>query len=1125
MNQKKLVFVMLGVVALIVGIALYAMSRPETVVETTGTTGAVVTGTASVTPVAAKETKKREARSRWVRVGPGTVVGVLREFGSDRPIDGAEVTLEAGLPGPNELLRTKTRADGGFTFEKVTNFEEWTLRAKAPPPLADAELAGINVVEAKQTDLGAVYLAPAFGVPGVVVDEKDTPIAGATVRAVRVRAESKTFDLLRLIRELPARPVAVDSATSGADGKFEMRKLPPGRYDFLVEKAGYQLKLQSGEIVTPDAKNRPLKLVIVRGFQLDGTVVREGGGPVNGIPVVAFKSPDDPSEFNTIDKCFATTDEKGAFKIDGLGAGRFIVAVTPEGEPAVAVPEVNVPTKKPLEIVLKGDCWLEGTITGDADKPVPDAQIYAINVDSKTPNVGNTKTDADGHYVIRGLRSGPLQLFLVQAEGYGNYPGDVSALMRGRGASDIKLVPGRNQKDVSLAKGGVVRGIVKEKDGDAPIASARVELATPLAFLGGNRGTNTGPDGKFELTGVPKGSAVLMVSKDGWFQPGISPQSVMMLLASRMQGGKETGKDTGKGATIVISEPGEVIERTIELSHGSTLSGIVMTPDGQPVAGAQVSIEMEDAMGGMGRMLGGLFPTPDPRLTDAQGHYEIPGPPPGQKGCVAARAPGYLDGKSEMQTCAPGDTKTGVDVKLRVGATISGKVKDDQGLPIEGALVRWTPLGDDTNDWQTQWRLRNATPSITDSKGEFRAVNVETGTLVVQVVDERHLPWSSKEVKAEEAKSAELDVRLKLGAVITGQVLGTDGKAAANASVSCDFKGKAAEDDDPFTSDRGSATTDAAGNFRVEGLVEGSYEVTASAAGSAPSEPVAVAAGGAPLTLHLTQAFTINGTVRMKSGAGVADVEVNLIKRVEAPSEDGHGTSTQTRQIQDVRTGSAGEFELKDVPAGSYDIRVALGWGASPRPNIVPTTISGIEAGRQNLVIEVEPGLTITGTVYGDAGQPATGGWLYGTRQDGKNSGEYVSAQIDADGTFELTGLSPGKYSVTFSPEGKGQKTRVLDAGAKDVRVEFAGGGSIKVHVLKDDGTAAAAVWVSVSGGEGGGSANTDADGRAEIKGLGDGTYTVNAFPAGGGENAQQEGVEVKTGGATDVELKLAKKQ
>jgi protocatechuate 3,4-dioxygenase beta subunit len=1126
MNSRRLVVALLVVVAALVACVFWLTTKPEEIVEVRKIEQKVVVGTTSEAPAAKKRTRRSESNAKWERLGQGTVVGVVREYSSEKPIEGVEVTLEAGLPGPDQILHAKTRADGGFTFEKVTNFDAWMLRAKSSSPsLADAELAGVAVIENRATNLGTVYLAPAFGVPGTVVDEKDAPVAGAVVRAIRARPASGAMDILRLIRELPVRPTAVDTATSADSGKFELRKVPPGRYDFTVEKAGYQLKVELGTIVTPDASNHPLRFVMARGFQADGIVKREGGGSVAGLPVVAFVEPGKMgANLSAIDKVLAATDEKGAFHFDGLGSGRYVVAVSPEGEPSVVAPNVTIPTKSLIEINLKGDAWLEGKVTGDGDAPIVGAQVYAINFDSKSPTIGNVRTDASGQYVIRGLSSGPLQLFLVQADGYGNYPDDLSGLMGGKGgkgATDVKLVPGKNEKSVSLVKGGTVRGVVKEKDSGAPIAGARVTLGSMLALFGGSRETTTDAEGKFEIASVPKGTAILMVSKEGWFQPGVNQQSLMMVIGS--QSGRNAApavKDSGKGATIVVSEPGELIERTLELAHGSTLSGIVSTPDGVAVAGAQVSLVLEGGGGGMSGMLAGLFPTPDPRLTDAQGRFEMPGPAPGEKARVVARATGYLDGRSDPVSSAAGGSITDVAVKLRTGATVSGRVHDEQGKPIEGAYVRWTAMSDDPNDWNARWRLRNATPSVTDGKGEFRAVNVETGKLVVEAGESRRLPWTKKDVVAEEGKPLELDVTLTLGAVIEGQVVGVDGRPCAAADVRWTKKSADGQQRDPFVDTNGGGKSDDAGAFKLEGLVPGQYELTASVAGAAPSEPQTVASGASAVTLQLTPAFSITGIVRTKAGDGVSGVDVQLNKRVA--TKDG-GPGEGFRSVQYARTNAAGEFEFKDVPGGTYDVRASAGnWNAGPRPNIVSTTVKDVLAGKQGLVIECESGLTITASVYGEDGQLVADGWAWGAPADAKGPSDGVNAQIDS-GKFELTGLQPGKYRLNVG-SGSRQKVVVVDAGTKDLRIDFGGGGSIRVHVTSDGGSAAG-IRVGAWSEAGGGQAVTDADGRCEIKSLAEGPYTVQAGQSVGDANfhGQQAGVNVRVGAAVDVELRLQK--
>ena len=115
--------------------------------------------------------------------------------------------------GPRKS-ETKTASDGSFRIADAANYEDWVLRVDAPAPLEDVEIGGVTVVEGKGTDLGVVYVSPAFAVEGIVVDEAGAPIEGADVRMIRAATGGASMDILRLIRELHIDPPAVDRANS-----------------------------------------------------------------------------------------------------------------------------------------------------------------------------------------------------------------------------------------------------------------------------------------------------------------------------------------------------------------------------------------------------------------------------------------------------------------------------------------------------------------------------------------------------------------------------------------------------------------------------------------------------------------------------------------------------------------------------------------------------------------------------------------------------------------------------------------------------------------------------------------------------------------------------------------------
>jgi protocatechuate 3,4-dioxygenase beta subunit len=1043
--------------------------------------------------------------SAWVLRGHGAVEGILREFGSDRALGGVAVLLVAGEDGPPDALETTTLPDGSFHFPKAPAYGAWSLTARVAPPLATFEMGGIQVAESRVTDLGVLYATPGFEVPGIVVDEAGSPIKGALVRAVRMRPAGVRMDFLRVIRELPHPVAAVDTAITGPDGRFALKKTAPGTYDMEASAKGYRLTVERGAIVGPSSATREIRIVLAGGHGLRGRVLRKTEGPVEGLRVVAIPQPNDDRQlFETAEKSLATTNETGEFELEGLGAGTHVVGVEVANEPYHLAMNVEVPRDGYLEIVIEGDAWLEGVVRDDAGAPIVRAQVYVANFRGM-PSVAFAETDAEGKYVIRSLRSGPIQLFMVQAEGFGTFPEDFMPMLRG-GASDLILKPGRNEKDVLLGKGGIVRGTVSEMGTQTAVEGVRVSVTGPVAMFGGTRSATSDAQGKFEITSVPVGGGILIASKDGWVQPGLTPQTMMGMAMTMMAG--SGAADTGRGLNIVIAKPGDVVERALEMSRGTSIRGVVKDPAGSPVPGARVSVEFASQPGGWMRQLSSFFPLGEPRLSGSDGSFEIPAPPPGQKIAVLAKAQGWLDGRSaDLETGA--EPLEGVVVSLRQGTVVTGVVKGPDGKPVSGALVR-AVLAGEAQGWARSWRLRQSRAWSTDAEGVYRMTQVTPGTLVVQATHASLTSASREGVEAEEGKTVEADFTLGSALSIAGRVLGPDGRPFAGARVNCDRVGGMPAGADPYWDPPDNIRTGADGAFVLQGLVPGRYSLQAEAEGVADGEPVQAEAGGPAVTLNLAQAYVIAGVVRAKRGQPLSNV------RVRATRDGGGGNGS-------ANTNREGRFEMRDLPAGTYEVRAEPGWGVgSSRPNLVPVIAEGVPAGSTDVLLEAEEGLRITGTVVRGDGTPVQEGWFNAQQILGageKGPAVSVNGPI-LDGKLEISGLAPGRYRVGVGGNDLPWKQVEAEAGAEGVRVQYGQGGAVEGRVLRADGTpAAVGLWVTATGPDGVTGAPVGAEGRFSIRELPAGTYAIAVSESvdGRAHQARADGVAVANGSATNI--------
>jgi protocatechuate 3,4-dioxygenase beta subunit len=1045
MRQRHVVALLL-VAALAVGAALWCSSPAgDSVVD--GSRAAGVTAPGAPTAFDTTETARTAAGRAAARRGDGAIVGSVRVFGSDRPVVGVRVTIES----QNVVIGATTGDDGTFAFASVPKAGDWTLTV-ASEALGEARLAGIVVAARETTDVGVVYLAPKFGVPGVVVDERGAPIAGAAVVVMETR-EKKGFDEAGMIRELPRPVTPAQESQSGTDGRFRLTGLPPGTYLVYAKEPGFASAVATYVTVAPTA-SLPVRLVLADAYRVAGRVVRADAGSVGGIPVVAVSlsavvtSPDAARAT----KVLATTDAEGGFALDGLGAGKWWIYAAPPGEAVVLGYFATIPRTTFVELRLDGAASLSGRVTGVDGAPVAGAEVVC----QSGATVASVSTDAEGRYEMRGLATGTARRFAVHADGYCAVGTDARFDPARRTDAGFVLKTGANTRDVQLVAGGTVRGVVVEDGTTAAVAAATVTVLSGSSYLDVAPSATTDDAGRFEIAGVPVGAAVLVVKKAGWCQTGTA-DVLAMLQALKPFGPVEEPADeanAGSGPRLLVAKQGDVVERTIAMARGVLLRGRVIGPSELPVAGARVTVEVQYATGvSFANSLSGMAAGGgDPScLTDADGRFEIAVPIAAGKVHLGATAPGLRkDSRYDIEiggATPPPD----VELQLSAGGTIEGRVTDAAGAPVEGAAVSWRRPPETAFDPLIQTLMDLAESSddhgrtTTGADGAYRLalVNPSPSSIMFEVHDGRHVPVRRDGLDVGDGKTLREDVTLELGLSITGRVSQLDGRPAVNAWVEVHRDGA---DEEQHEASGDESKTDPDGRFRVAALAAGRYRLIGHAQGAADGEPVVADAGTDGVEIRLAARLPIAGTVKFRDGRAAVGAKVTA-----TPAGGG--------REHVARSGDDGAFRFDEVDPGEYAVMAESG-PASTDANFRGAGVGSVAAGEIDIAIEVDPGLTISGEVLGLGGAPVASGFVHCTRAD-RALPLQSSATIRA-GRYEAHGLAPGTYVVSVDVRGLVAPARGAEAGATDVSFRVTKGGAIKGRVLLPDGKPASVADVAI---------------------------------------------------------------
>ncbi|MFO0756807.1 MAG: carboxypeptidase regulatory-like domain-containing protein [Byssovorax sp.] len=239
---------------------------------------------------------------------------------------------------------------------------------------------------------------PAAGGPvtGTVLDPEGKPVSGATVGC-----DDRDKEL---------------SATTDKDGHFALPPQASGckavchHPDFAAT--------ERTEIVA--GRDNLLRLRGAGG--IDGVVVDEKGAPVAAylIAVESFQAAGDNAEASPPGgQAKNIQDPKGAFLLENLMPGKYILTASAEGRPPARSSSIDVEagrTTHHVKIVLPKGAVLSGrVIDAETKKPVAGAVIGLDAITQTSANaIKPAKSDENGNYQLEGAPPGPFSIRVAQ---------------------------------------------------------------------------------------------------------------------------------------------------------------------------------------------------------------------------------------------------------------------------------------------------------------------------------------------------------------------------------------------------------------------------------------------------------------------------------------------------------------------------------------------------------------------------------------------------------------------------------------------------------------------------------------------------------------------------------------
>ncbi len=757
---------------------------------------------------------------------------------------------------------------------------------------------------------------------GKVLDPDRRPVAGAQVTLrTSVPAGPERF-------RAALRPENQDTfeAVTGADGRFDLRHLPAGRYDLTARGRGWA-PLTVPSLGIPEAHRATDlgTLVLAPGVALEGSVVDSAGKPVEGAAIHLREPIDNSFPFplpGPEEEPAALSGPDGFFRIEDLRAGSTVsLSVLRTGYMAGEAKGVRLPVDQPVRIALQEVGTLSGRVVDSDGEPVADISVRVgfqqrhlfVRGSGSTPM--ESRSDPEGLFRIQDVPPGPVDL-VAQASGW--QPGTVAGL-------ELRAGEDKRGIEIVLSPAAVLRGRVLAPSGRA-VPDAQVHLA-PEDRQSGLHMVSTDDEGRYELDSLPPGLRTLEASHP---DHGMARRQVEVRVGDNafdisLEAGNEVSgrviDEAGTpvpGAQVWLARagglPGPPMSTTSQSDGGFRFAAVVdgsyrtsvskegFAPESVPVTVAGGSIEgLELRLGRGGAIVGRIAGieaaelarvqvvawgqgTPAGGRMEPDGSYRIDHLREGEWR-VRAELPGtglYAEGAVRLE---PGVSEARLDLEMERGYELAGRVRKG-GAPVAGETLGLEGPG------------RRRAVAETDADGRFRFSGLAAGSYHLR------LEGSPHEETVDLQGDREIVIDLPVAEVAGRVVDAADGKPLAGVTVQL-----IAADG---TATRQRERTDSRGVFILRGVAEGSWLLRAQADGYASAEaPVRVDDAGPSGEVELSLRATEGVALQVAVAAGALPRSLFYVVLDGAGRKAGDGTAA---------VGEAGRVRLSRVPQGGWQV-------------------------------------------------------------------------------------------------------------------------------------------------------------------------------------------------------------